>query len=80
MMNCRPIVESAEPDIIVNPSNGEIQTFSTTSQPTELTEAILDNFLQVVRDVESGWFVDEAGGLRWEIEMEESFAEGPGVY
>ncbi|KAJ5986192.1 hypothetical protein N7451_010557 [Penicillium sp. IBT 35674x] len=45
MMNCRPIVESAEADIIVNPANGEVQTFSITSQPTELIEAFSDNFL-----------------------------------
>lgn len=52
------------------------------------------NLLQVVREIQSGrlapgdyehlrtrlgWFVDEDGGLRWGIEMEESFAEGPGV-
>ncbi|KAJ5552258.1 hypothetical protein N7494_001636 [Penicillium frequentans] len=53
------------------------------------------NFLQVVREIESGkllagdyeglrtrlgWFVDEDGGLRWGIEMEESYGEGPGVH
>ncbi|KAJ5137520.1 hypothetical protein N7526_003753 [Penicillium atrosanguineum] len=52
------------------------------------------NLLQVVREIQAGrlrpddyehlrtrlgWFVDEDGGLRWGIEMEESFAEGPGV-
>ncbi|KAJ5684327.1 uncharacterized protein N7477_000672 [Penicillium maclennaniae] len=52
------------------------------------------NLLQVVREIQSGrlrpddykhlrtrlgWFIDEDGGLRWGIEMEESFAEGPGV-
>lgn len=45
MMNCKPIVESAEAEITVNPANGEIQTFSITSQPIELTEAFSDNFL-----------------------------------
>lgn len=53
------------------------------------------NFLQVVREIESGklladdyeglrtrlgWFVDEDGGLRWGIEMEERYGEGPGVH
>ena len=53
------------------------------------------NFLQVVREIEAGrllpgdyehlrtrlgWFVDEDGGLRWGIEMEESYGEGPGVH
>ncbi|KAJ6020520.1 hypothetical protein N7540_006024 [Penicillium herquei] len=53
------------------------------------------NFLQVVREIESGklvegayedlrtrlgWFVDEDGGLRWGIEMEERFKDGPGVH
>jgi hypothetical protein len=52
------------------------------------------NLLQVVREIQAGrlrpddyehlrtrlgWFEDEDGGLRWGIEMEESFAEGPGV-
>ena len=45
MMNCLPIIESAEANIIVNPSNGEIQSFDITSTPTELTEAFSDNFL-----------------------------------
>ncbi|KAJ5735058.1 uncharacterized protein N7483_000183 [Penicillium malachiteum] len=53
------------------------------------------NFLQVVREIESGklvegayenlrtrlgWFVDEDGGLRWGIEMEERYRDGPGVH
>ncbi|KAJ5574258.1 uncharacterized protein N7459_008685 [Penicillium hispanicum] len=53
------------------------------------------NFLEVVREVQAGrlsasdyeqlrtrlgWFVDEDGGLRWGIEMEESFRDGPGVH
>lgn len=53
------------------------------------------NFLQVVREIESGrlvsgayeelrtrlgWFVDEDGGLRWGIEMEKSYGDGPGVH
>lgn len=53
------------------------------------------NFLQVVREIESGqlmagtyeelrtrlgWFVDEDGGLRWGIEMEERYGDGPGVH
>ncbi|KAJ5156118.1 hypothetical protein N7492_008921 [Penicillium capsulatum] len=53
------------------------------------------NFLQVVREIQAGtllpseyenlrtrlgWFVDEDGGLRWGIEMEESFRDGPGVH
>lgn len=53
------------------------------------------NFLQVVAEIQSGqvsvgdienlrtrlgWFVDEDGGLRWGIEMEESFKDGPGVH
>ncbi|KAJ5751747.1 hypothetical protein N7520_008664 [Penicillium odoratum] len=45
MMNCRPLVESAEADVTVNPASGEIQTFSITSQPTELPDAFADNFL-----------------------------------
>lgn len=45
MMNCKPIIESAEADVIVNPSNGEIQSFSITDTPTEITEAFSDNFL-----------------------------------
>lgn len=53
------------------------------------------NFLQFVREIESGqlvsgayeelrtrlgWFVDVDGGLRWGIEMEESFGDGSGVH
>lgn len=53
------------------------------------------NLLQVVREIQAGtllpegyehlrtklgWFVDEDGGLRWGIEMEESYGEGPGVH
>lgn len=52
------------------------------------------NLLQLVRDIQAGrlvkgdyehlrtrlgWFVDREGGLRWGVEMEESFARGPGV-
>ncbi|KAJ5289933.1 uncharacterized protein N7443_010186 [Penicillium atrosanguineum] len=45
LLDCKPIVESAEADIIVNPANGEIQSFNITSTPKELTEAFADNFL-----------------------------------
>lgn len=53
------------------------------------------NFLQVVREIRAGrllpesyehlrtklgWFVDEDGGVRWGIEMEESYGDGPGVH
>ncbi|KAK5800176.1 hypothetical protein VI817_002388 [Penicillium citrinum] len=53
------------------------------------------NLLQVVREIQAGrllpesyehlrtklgWFVDEDGGLRWGVEMEESYGEGPGVH
>lgn len=53
------------------------------------------NFLQLVRDIQSGtlspsdyknlrtrlgWFMDEDGGLRWGIEMEESLRDGPDVH
>ncbi|KAJ5239461.1 hypothetical protein N7468_004080 [Penicillium chermesinum] len=52
------------------------------------------NFLQVVREIEAGrlspddyenlrtrlgWFMDEEGHLRWGIEMEQSYGEGPDV-
>lgn len=52
------------------------------------------NFLQVVREIEAGrlsaedyatlkthlgWFMDEDGELRWGIEMDESYGEGPNV-
>jgi hypothetical protein len=45
LMNCRPLVESANAYVTVNPANGEIQTYNITSQPTELVEAFADNFL-----------------------------------
>ena len=53
------------------------------------------NFLEVVREMQAGrlsardveqlrtrlgWFVDSEGGLRWGIELEESFRDGPGVH
>lgn len=52
------------------------------------------NFLQVAREIETGklssedyenlktrlgWFIDESGELRWGIEMDESYGEGPDV-
>lgn len=52
------------------------------------------NVLQVVREIQAGqlapeeyehlqtrlgWFVDEDGALRWGVEMEEAFRDGPGV-
>lgn len=52
------------------------------------------NLLQLVRDIQAGrlvsgdyehlrtrlgWFIDRDEGLRWGVEMEESFARGPGV-
>jgi hypothetical protein len=45
LMNCRPLVESANADVTVNRANGEIQTYNITSHPTELEEAFADNFL-----------------------------------
>lgn len=45
MMNCRPLVESADADITVNPHNGEILAFNITSTPKKLPEAFSDNFL-----------------------------------
>jgi hypothetical protein len=53
------------------------------------------NLLQVVREIQAGrlspeiyehlrtklgWFVDEDGGVRWGIEMEESYGEGARVH
>lgn len=45
LLNCRPLIESAEADLTVNAANGEIQAFNITTEPEELTEAFLDNFL-----------------------------------
>jgi hypothetical protein len=45
MLNCKPVVESADADITVNPANGDIQSFNITSKPKVLTEAFSDNFL-----------------------------------
>jgi hypothetical protein len=45
LMNCRPLVESANAYVTINPANGEIQTYNITSQPTEMVEAFADNFL-----------------------------------
>lgn len=45
MLNCRPLVESAEADVVVNPSTGEIQSFNITSHPKELDQPFADNFL-----------------------------------
>lgn len=45
LLNCRPLVESAEADITVNAANGAIQAFSIKSEPKELIDAFSDNFL-----------------------------------
>jgi len=45
MLNCKPVVESADADITVNPANGKIQSFNITSKPKVLTDAFSDNFL-----------------------------------
>ncbi|KAI2792564.1 hypothetical protein POX_b02602 [Penicillium oxalicum] len=45
LMNCRPLVESADAEVIVDPVNGVVQAFNVTSKPKELTEAFADNFL-----------------------------------
>lgn len=45
MMNCQPIIESAQADITVNAANGQIQSFNITSEPQELPEGFSDNFL-----------------------------------
>lgn len=45
MMNCRPLVESANAELTVNPVNGKVQNFKITSEPQELPEAFSDNFL-----------------------------------
>ncbi|KAJ5174719.1 uncharacterized protein N7482_000596 [Penicillium canariense] len=45
LMNCRPMVESANANVTVNPANGVIQSFNITTQPKEMVEAFTDNFL-----------------------------------
>lgn len=44
MLNCTPLVQSAEVDVVVNPTNGVIQTFNITSHPKELTGPFADSF------------------------------------
>lgn len=44
-MNCKPIIESAMANVIVNPRNGDIQDFSIIDTPKELPDAFSDNFL-----------------------------------
>lgn len=45
MLNCQPVVETADAQVTVNPANGEIQSYNITSQAITLTEAFSDNFL-----------------------------------
>lgn len=45
MINCQPVIESAEAEITVNAASGQIQSFNITSEPKELPEAFSDNFL-----------------------------------
>lgn len=45
LLNCRPLVESAEADITVNAANGDIQSFNIITEPKERSEAFADNFL-----------------------------------
>lgn len=45
MLNCRPLVESTDADVTVNPHNGEIQTFEIKATPQELPGPFSDNFL-----------------------------------
>ncbi|PLB55395.1 hypothetical protein P170DRAFT_39733 [Aspergillus steynii IBT 23096] len=45
VMNCMPLVESADARITVNPSTGDIQTFSILDEPETMDDAFSDNFL-----------------------------------
>ncbi|KAJ5103832.1 hypothetical protein N7532_004361 [Penicillium argentinense] len=44
-LTCRPLVESANAHISVNPDNGEIQSFNITDEPKEMSSGFSDNFL-----------------------------------
>lgn len=45
MLNCRPVVETADARVTVNPSNGNILSFNITSAPKESSEVFSDNYL-----------------------------------
>ena len=45
MLNCMPIVEEANATITVNPTNGEVQSFSIKDKPAPVSEAWNDPFL-----------------------------------
>lgn len=45
MLNCKPITETANARVTVNPSNGEIQSYNITDQPEIDPKDFSDNFL-----------------------------------
>lgn len=45
MLNCKPLVETANARVTVNPANGEVQSFSITDKPQLSTEAFADDYL-----------------------------------
>lgn len=44
-LNCKPLVESAMADVIVDPKTGDIQDFNITDTPKEMPDAFSDNYV-----------------------------------
>ncbi|KAJ5086561.1 hypothetical protein NUU61_007868 [Penicillium alfredii] len=45
LLNCMPLVETADAEVAVNPTNGEIQAYHITSKPEKVANAFSDNFV-----------------------------------
>lgn len=59
MLNCKPLVETANARVTVNPVNGEILAYNITDAPKMSTEAFADNYLphngSVVKNMREGF-------------------------